>query len=82
MSNHPRPKGFQAKLYVVTKSDLGVRAPFVIGAFTCPSKARAACVGIGSFTIMHCDPNRVYPQGSLLDIEVIENLALGAHKVL
>ncbi len=82
MSNWPRAKGFQAKIYVVTKSDLDVRALFVIGVFTCPDKARKACAGVGTFTIMHCDPNRVYPRGTLLDVEVIVNLPLGAHNVL
>jgi hypothetical protein len=82
MSNHPRPKGFRGKFYVVTKSDIGMRVPFVVGSFTCETKARGACVGVGTFAIMHCDPNRVYPQGSLLDVEMIVNLPLGAHKVL
>ncbi len=73
------PRPFQ--LHVVTKSDVGLDAPYVVGVFTNAAKAEAACTGAGRFVIARCDPNRVYPRGTLLDCYVLENVTTGSLKV-
>lgn len=75
----PTAKPFQ--LHVVTKSDVGVDAPYVIGVFTDAVKAGQACKGPGRFIIHRCDANRVYPRGSLLDCAVIEQITAASLKV-
>lgn len=62
------------KWHIVTKSDDGVGAPYVIGLFTQVEMAESACKGAGRFIIHSVDPNRVYPRGTLLDCRLIDNL--------
>lgn len=57
-------------LWIVSKSPVGSRAQELIGAFTDEGKAAGACVGPGVYTISRMDADRVYPIGSLLDVEV------------
>jgi hypothetical protein len=66
------------KLHVVTKSDDGVGAPYVIGVFTNRVMAENACKGVGRFIIHDLDPNRVYPRGTLLDCTLIDNITSGS----
>lgn len=70
------------KVHIVTKSDVGVGAPYVIGAFFNSIDAANACKGPGTFTIYRVDPNRVYPRGTLLDCAVIDNATAGSLKTL
>lgn len=72
-------KPFQ--LHVVTKSDVGLDAPYVVGVFTDSIRAVEACTGAGRFLITRLDPNRVYPRGSLLDCALIDNITTGSLKV-
>jgi hypothetical protein len=69
------------QFHVVTKSDVGLDAPYVVGVFTNAAKARNACIGAGRFIISRCDPNRLYPRGTLLDCALIDNVTTGSLKV-
>lgn len=62
------------KLHIVTKSDVDMGAPYVIGVFTDHGLAVDACRGPGTFAIHSVDPDRAYRRGSMLDVEVIENV--------
>lgn len=68
------------KLHIVTKSDVGLGAPYVIGVFHAIEIAEAACVGPGSFMILTADLDRVYPRGKLLDAVAITNVTTGSLK--
>lgn len=70
--------GSADKIWVVTKADADMGAPYVVGAFTDPAAVALACSGPGTFTIAACEPNRAYRQGTLLDVEVIENITMGS----
>lgn len=72
MNRGPIPRSVKA--VVVTKEDVGVGAPYVIGVFFNPVLAAAACTGPGRFVLHEVDPNRVYPRGTLLDCRLIDNV--------
>jgi hypothetical protein len=61
-------------LWVVTKSDTDMDAPYVIGVFTDRVLADAACIGPGTFHVAGCRENRIYRRGDLLDVTVVENV--------
>lgn len=69
------------QLHVVTKSDVGLGAPYVVGVFTDAAKALNACSGPGRYLIARCDPNRVYPRGSLLDCHLVDVATTDSLKV-
>lgn len=63
------------KVHVVTKADVGMGgAMFVVGVFFNKGAAVDACKGEGTFSIMTIDPNRAYKRGSMLDVDMIENV--------
>lgn len=68
--------GHVAKIWVVTKSDVDVGAPYLHGAFLTEKEARDSCVGPGTFLVAACDPGRAYPIGTLLDVEVVTNVTI------
>lgn len=60
------------KVHVVLKSDVDLVAPYVVGVFFHAGEATDACKGPGTYTILACDPNRVYRRGQMLDAQRIE----------
>ncbi len=63
------------KVTILQKRDVGVDAPYLIGAFESIEKARAACTGVGTYFLMTVDANRAYAQGRMLDVEVIDRVS-------
>jgi len=72
---------WDGKIRVVTKSDVGVGAPRVVGVFFHRFEADKVCTGAGRFHVHECQPGRAYRPGELLDVEVIEVMTMDSMSV-